>query len=238
MAPLPNACTLSGISDPISSLSHLIAAGLACVAAIRLVRLANKNRGRRIALAVYAFCVVALLSVSGVYHSLRNGPARVVMQHADYLAIWFLIAGTFTAIHGVMCRGFWRRWMLTFVWLYVAAAVASQLIWFKCLTGSVGLLMYLVLGWAGLATVIKVGRHIGFRAMRPLWSAGLCSPSGLCWKPFTNRCLFRAGLARTRSFISLLSPVRAFIGGSYADWYWCTRRANRRGRHPASAPFA
>jgi len=139
------------------------------------------------------------------------------MQHADYLAIWFLIAGTFTAIHGVMCRGFWRRWMLTFVWLYVAAAVASQLIWFKCLTGSVGLLMYLVLGWAGLATVIKVGRHIGFRAMRPLWSAGLVFSVGAVLEAFHKPVLIPCWLGPHEVFHF------AVIAGAGIHWRFIRR---------------
>jgi hemolysin III len=162
-----------GLCDPMSALSHLAAAALACVAGFRLIRLSKRNPRRTAALVVYAVCVVGLLSVSGVYHSLPSGPARAFMRHVDYLAIWFLIAGTFTAVHGVMCRGFWRCWMLTFIWLYVAAAVTLQLLWFKHLSGTLGLLLYLVLGWIGLVTVVKIGRQIGFRAARPLWFAGI-----------------------------------------------------------------
>lgn len=161
------------ISDPVSSLSHLIAAGFACVAAFSLVRSGKKNRTHVLALTVYAVCVVGLLSVSGIYHWLHNGAARSFMRRVDYLAIWFLIAGTFTAIHGVMCRGFWRRWVLIFVWTYAGLAVVSQAIWFRQLSGLLGLLLYLILGWLGLVTVIKIGRQIGFRAMRPLWLAGI-----------------------------------------------------------------
>lgn len=161
------------IYDPISSLSHLIAAGFVLIAAFPLVRLGKRNRTHTLALTVYAICVFGLLSVSGIYHCLHNGAARSFMRRADYLAIWFLIAGTFTAIHGVMCRGFWRRWVLLFVWTYAGVAIVSQAIWFHQLSGLRGLLMYLMLGWLGLVTVIKIGRQIGFRAVRPLWLAGI-----------------------------------------------------------------
>ena len=103
-----------GFTMPVSALSHLVAAVVAGVAAPPLIRLGRGCPMRMMALAVYASCVVALLAISGTYHSLdRGGPARAFMQHVDYFAIWLLIAGTFTAVHGVMCSGFWRRGILT-----------------------------------------------------------------------------------------------------------------------------
>jgi hemolysin III len=79
-----------------------------------LIRLARGCRHRVFAVAVYVFCVVANLTISGVYHSLARGcSARTVMQRIDYFAIWLLIAGTLTAVHGIMFSGVWRRGALT-----------------------------------------------------------------------------------------------------------------------------
>ena len=36
-----------------------------------------------------------------------------------------------------------------------------------------GLVLYLGFGWIGLASIIKLGRQIGFRTVRPLWIAGI-----------------------------------------------------------------
>jgi len=173
MAFFPETCTVLGVCEPVSSLSHLVAGVLAVAAAVPLVRASGSNLGHRVALAVYATAVIALLTISGAYHSLGGGQLRVVMQHADHLAIWILIAGTFTAIHGIMCRGFWRRWVLVFVWTYVAVAIVVESIWFEELSGAPCLAMYLALGWLGLATIIKLGRQIGFRATAPVWAGGL-----------------------------------------------------------------
>ena len=130
--------------------------------------------GQTIAIAVYVFCVVATLSVSGTYHSLeRTCHARAVMKQLDYYAIWLLIAGTFTAVHGIMCRGFWRRDLLVMVWLYAAVGIVLQVIWFRIFSGVPGLLLYLGFGWLGVASIIKLGRQIGYRTVRPLWYAGI-----------------------------------------------------------------
>ena len=176
---IPHAYTIPGFCQPVSSLSHLVAAAAACVAAVPLIRLGRGSPARMTALAVYAICVVGLLTISGTYHSLdKGGPARAFMQHVDYFAIWLLIAGTFTAVHGIMCSGFWRRGVLTFIWLYAALGIGLQIVWFQFFSGVPGLVLYLGLGWLGLVSIIKLGRQLGFRVVRPLWYAGIFFSAG------------------------------------------------------------
>jgi channel protein (hemolysin III family) len=178
-AVIPLVRAIPGFCQPFSSLSHLAAAGIALVAAVPLVKLGRDNRGSRAALAVYAFCVVATLAISGMYHSLAIAcSARSVMQHIDHFAIWWLIAGTFTAVHGVMCRGFWRGGVLAIIWTYALIGMLLQICWFKVFSGTAGLVLYLGLGWLGLASVFKLGRQIGFSAVRPILYAGVAFSVG------------------------------------------------------------
>ena len=51
--------------------------------------------------AVYGGTMVALYAVSSVYHGLRRGLGKKVMQVVDHCTIYFLIAGTYTPI--VLC---------------------------------------------------------------------------------------------------------------------------------------
>jgi channel protein (hemolysin III family) len=170
---------IPGFCQPVSSLSHLTAAGVALVAAIPLVRLGRRSPRHALVLSVYAFCVVATLAISGIYHALSpHGSARLLMQRLDYLAIWLVIAGTFTAVHGVMFSGFWRVGVLAIIWGYALIASLLQVCWFATFSGVVGLVLYLGLGWIGLATVIKLGREIGARTVRPFWFAGLAFSAG------------------------------------------------------------
>jgi channel protein (hemolysin III family) len=146
---------------------------------VPLLRLARGNRHRLFAVGVYVFCVVATLAISGVYHSLERGcVARAVMKRFDYFSIWLLIAGTFTAVHGIMFEGRWRKGALTFIWSYVAVAISLQALWFHLFSGVVGLLLYLGLGWIGVFSVVKLGRQLGYRVVRPLWLAGIAFSAG------------------------------------------------------------
>jgi channel protein (hemolysin III family) len=170
---------IPGFCQPVSSLSHLVAAVIALLAGVPLVRRARGCRHRVFAVSVYVSCVVATLAISGVYHSFERGcSARIVMKRMDYFAIWLLIAGTFTAVHGIMFSGKWRRGILTFIWSYVALAILLQVLWFRVFSGIPGLVLYLGLGWVGLFSIIKLGQRLGFAAVRPLWFAGIAYSAG------------------------------------------------------------
>ncbi len=172
--------TLSSIfgCQPVSSYSHLIAAGAALAASLPLVRLAQGHKARKLALSVYVSCVVVALAISGTYHSLDDGPERAFMRRLDYFAIWALIAGTFTAVHGTVCRGFWRTGVLAITWTYAAIGIFLQACWWETFTGNVGLALYLGLGWIGIASIIKLGRELGFAAVLPIVYSGVAFSLG------------------------------------------------------------
>jgi channel protein (hemolysin III family) len=189
LSPLVSA--IPGFCQPVSSMSHLAAAGVALIAAVPLIRLGRGSAWRQFAVAVYAVGVVTMFAVSGSYHLLARGcAARSTMQRLDHYAIWLLIAGTFTVVHGVMCRGLWRSGMLAFIWSYAAVGVLLQMYRFDIFSGPAGLFLYLGLGWVGVVSVVKVGRQIGFRAMRPVLYAGLFFSAGAVFEAFSAHFVF------------------------------------------------
>ncbi|HVU52517.1 MAG TPA: hemolysin III family protein [Polyangia bacterium] len=170
---------IPGFFEPISSLSHLAAAAVGLVGAIPLVRHGRGSRGRFASVLVYAFSVVAMLTISGTYHALQGGgAARHTWRRLDYSAIWLLIAGTFTAIHGVMHQGRWRSWMLVAIWTLAVSCGLLQALRFDLFSGPAGLLLYLGLGWVGVLSIIKLGRQLGFLTVWPMWAAGLVYSAG------------------------------------------------------------
>ena len=48
--------------------------------------------------AVYGVSIVALYTISSVYHGMRSGTAKKVLQVIDHCTIYFLIVGTYTPI--------------------------------------------------------------------------------------------------------------------------------------------
>ena len=71
---------IPGFFEPIASLSHLAAAAVGIVGAIPLVRHARGCRVRFASVLVYAISVVAMLTISGTYHSLRGGGSSAISR--------------------------------------------------------------------------------------------------------------------------------------------------------------
>ena len=84
--------SIPGFSDPVSSLSHLGGAVLFAVLGGFLIFRGRGDWRRVVALAIFVFSCVLLLSLSGVYHLLSPGTAgRSVLMRLDYAAIFVLI---------------------------------------------------------------------------------------------------------------------------------------------------
>jgi channel protein (hemolysin III family) len=169
----PALYSIPGFSDPVSSLSHLLGAGVFFVQSLFLMRRGWGNWGRVFCLWVFAFSGVFLLSTSGVYHLLTPGRGgRAVLQRLDHSAIFVLIAGTFTPVHGILFRG-WLRWLPLFlIWSAAATGITLKTIFFNDVSEWFGLALYLGLGWIGVASGVLLYSRFGYAFVRPLlWGA-------------------------------------------------------------------
>ena len=102
---------LPGFYEPFNAISHLLATALFVILGWKLLRHGGGGPTRITFLAIYSASCVFLLSMSTVFHMLiRGGTASRVMERLDHGAIFVLIAGTFTAVHGTIFRG-WFRWV-------------------------------------------------------------------------------------------------------------------------------
>lgn len=161
--------SIPGFSDPFSSLSHLIGAGVFLFYGVKLIRLARGHRGRVAVVSIFVFSVVFLLSMSGVFHLLgHHGAARAVLQRLDHAGIFGLIAGTFTPVHGILFKGIWRWGILSLIWSAAITGIVLKSIFFNELAEWLGLLFYLGLGWIGILSAYLTHKLHGFKIIKPL----------------------------------------------------------------------
>ena len=168
-----------GLHEPFSALSHLFGAAAFLVLGVRLVRRGRGDAARQAFLAVYAAACVLLMLTSGVYHAaVTDGPAHRVLLRLDHGAIFVLIAGTFTPLHGLLFRGPLRWVPLAVVWAAAAAGVVLKTAFIHSVAEWVGLTLYLALGWFGAFAGILLWRRRGFAFVRPLLLGGLAYSVG------------------------------------------------------------
>ncbi|MBE6768378.1 MAG: hemolysin III family protein [Ruminococcaceae bacterium] len=80
--------------------SHIVGGGIGVVALVLCVLKAAlfSDAWAVVGSAVYGVSLIALYTMSGVYHGLHPSTAKKVLQVLDHCTIYFLIAGTYTPI--------------------------------------------------------------------------------------------------------------------------------------------
>jgi channel protein (hemolysin III family) len=171
---------LPGFHEPVSAATHLLGAVAFAVAGGLLLRRGGRGDPARLAfLGTFVASGVFLMSISGVYHMLvAGGTARAVLLRLDHVAIFVLIAGTFTPVHGLLFRGALRWGPLALVWAAAAAGVAANVLMADVPPEGVSLACYLALGWLGVVSGVLLWWRYGFAAVRPLLWGGLAYSVG------------------------------------------------------------
>jgi len=156
--------------------SHEIAAGVALAGLVALVLLAPGPRAR-LAAAVYGGSLVALFSVSALYHRPTWTPRlRLWMRRLDHSAIFLLIAGTFTPLCLLLGDGRARA-MLAVVWVGAGLGILRALLWPRA-PRWVATALYLALGWAAVPLVPAMYRALGPGSLALLALGGLLYSAG------------------------------------------------------------
>ncbi len=178
---------LPGFNQPMSSMSHLVGAIVFLVLSVLMIRSAWRDRERFWYCGVFSLSAVLLLSISGVYHMFEPGfTPSLVLLRIDVAAIFVLIAGTFTPIHGILFQG-WKRWgLLVPLWMIAISGVTLRTVFFNSLPHLWGTVIFLAMGWIGLLSTFLVYKDYGIAPTKPLIAGGILYTLGaigdaICW---------------------------------------------------------
>lgn len=140
---------------------HQWGAVVALVAGVVAVAVAPAGVARS-ATAIYVASVVALLTVSAIYHRIpwRNPRARARMRRVDHAMIFVLIAGTYTPFAAVVLDGAMSTILLATVWGGAIAGIVVSILWIgapRAITAG----LYLAVGWAGVVAFPRLAEEMG-----------------------------------------------------------------------------
>ena len=132
--------------------THIVggAAGVAALTLCVIIAAVNENGYGVVGSAIYGACMIALYCLSSVYHGMRPGTGKKVLQILDHCTIYFLIAGTYTVIALSALRPVFPAlgWgMLAFQWSLTALAVTLTAIDLKKYN-VFSMICYICMGWA------------------------------------------------------------------------------------------
>jgi len=171
--------SLPGFEEPVNSWTHLAAAFAFFSLTLYLLRPSGIGRKHILSILVFGFTCVFLFSMSGVYHLLETGgTARYVLRILDHAGIYMLIAGSFTAIHGVLFQGFMRWGVISLVWILAVNGITLGTIFFDDIPDFLNLIFFLGFGWLGVFTGVMLWKQKGFAFIRYFLLGGLAYTVG------------------------------------------------------------
>jgi hemolysin III len=142
------------LKEPFNSVSHMVGAGLA-MAALPFLILAADGPLAVVAAAVYGACLLAVFTMSAVFHGVTHRKASAWLFRLDQAAIYLLIAGTYTPLALLLVGGAWGwslfgvQWGLALTGVAVLLTVHRTPPWLHQAA-------YILLGWTALLALPQI----------------------------------------------------------------------------------
>ena len=147
--------------EKFNSITHLVGAIAAIVGLVVLI-VATSRRGELLPLlsvSVYGATLVLLYVFSTLNHSLR-GKAKEVFQKLDFLAIYLLIAGTYTPFALITLRETWGWLILGLVWGLALLGIVLELRAHNS-NRFISMTIYLIMGWVIIIAIKPLIQALG-----------------------------------------------------------------------------
>lgn len=105
----------------------------------------DQNTSHIISVSIYAFCFLMLFASSTLYHATKRYKLKMLFKKLDRISIYFLIAGTYTAIVRFYLFDSTGIVLLTVLWALVLAGIFFE-IFFPGKFNIISVVFYLIMG--------------------------------------------------------------------------------------------
>jgi hemolysin III len=175
------------LKEPFCAISHLAGAVLAAVGLGILIIAARGKPMPTAAYTVYGFSLIVLYSLSALYHALHVTPAQQIwLQRLDHIAIFLLIAGTYTPVCLVTLRTGVGMALLTAVWSLATAGIVTICFW-RSHPHWVRVTLYVLMGWLAVITLAPLYRAFGAAGLGWMVAGGLAYTVGIFFYAMSDK---------------------------------------------------
>ncbi|MGN6739228.1 PAQR family membrane homeostasis protein TrhA [Dyella sp.] len=163
-----------------SSIVHGIGIVLSIAGLAALVALSARHGEVRdvVASAVFGTTLVLLYTASTLYHAVPVPKAKPVLRTLDHVAIYLLIAGTYTPFTLIALPGRWGWSLFAAVWTLAALGSVLEFGALKRFR-KLSVLLYIGMGWIGMIAFKPLMAHLQTGGMLLLVAGGLAYTLGV-----------------------------------------------------------
>lgn len=133
-----------------------------------------------VASAVFGSTLILLYTVSTLYHAVQGELPRRVLRTLDHLAIFWLIAGTYTPFTLIALPGAWGWSLFGAIWTLALAGSALELGLLRRYNGrKLAVFLYVAMGWIGMIAFKPLSAHLQTGGMALLIAGGVAYTLGV-----------------------------------------------------------
>jgi hemolysin III len=168
------------LREPVSGLTHLAGGLFACVGlVVLLAKAAGAGRvDQLVAFGIFGLSLIALYAASALYHLLPlSAPGTAKLRRVDHIAIFVLIAGTYTPFCLLALHGAWRVVLLGLIWGLALCGILLKLLRMDA-PRWVSVALYLAMGWVAVVAAPALFRAVPAGGMAWVLGGGLVYSAG------------------------------------------------------------
>ena len=176
-----------------NSITHGIGALFSITCLTLLVALSSQygNKWSVLSSCIFGFSMMMMYTASTVYHAVAPSETKKLLKKIDHIAIYFLIAGTYSPILLVLMRNPIGWSLLAAVWGLAVIGTVSKLVLTNIDGRFWSVALYLIMGWLIVVAFPHVLNVLPARAVFFLFLGGIFYTVGVffyVWKsrPYTH----------------------------------------------------
>ncbi|MEM8875578.1 MAG: hemolysin III family protein [Planctomycetota bacterium] len=163
-------------------ITHVLGLLLAVVVAMLCIHVSMVHGGtmRITAATVFGISLMAVYFTSTTYHFMSDTVRAKFWKVLDHLAIYLLIAGTYTPILLLRLTPVWGWSVLTVIWALAFLGMWTKLARFRTgeKFGWSDTSLYVFMGWVGIVAFVPIVRGIDMPGIALILAGGLCYTFG------------------------------------------------------------
>jgi len=145
-----------------------------------------------VSFSIYGTSLFLLYTLSTLYHSLR-GRAKQIFMKLDHVAIYLLIAGTYTPLTLVTLRGAWGWTLFGIVWGLAIVGIVVDVL-HRQGSRRIQILIYLLMGWLIVVALYPLVQIMPTGGLVLLLLGGLFYTGGIVFYAFDERIKHAHGI--------------------------------------------
>ncbi len=168
--------------EKLNSISHLVGAILALIGfgALLTVSIESRDPAMIVSFSVFGFTLVLLYSISTLYHSIHQHNIKKLFRKLDHIAIYLLIAGTYTPYMLVSLAENNGLVMLAMVWSLAVVGILIDTLNPQRIE-ILQIIIYLAMGWVCTLEYTNLLQAVTATGMSWLTLGGIAYTAGVCF---------------------------------------------------------